>query len=178
VSIIRQGSLFDLQDLYDLEPTHRYEAILSSVDVDSIVCQVSKKSWRGAPVELNYRAMIHSLIIRVFDRIPTIKDLIRRLNDDFIFKLNCGFLISDQTPSEAAYSRLISKLEASQVLEEINEKVVIQAYSEGFIMDEVVAIDATHFEARDQAPPKDVKAETTPEKKKRGRKSKLKENNG
>jgi transposase len=170
MSIIRQGSLFDLQDLYDLEPTHRYEAILSSVDVDPIVCQVSKKSWRGAPVELNYRAMIHSLIIRLFDRIPTIKDLIRRLNEDFIFKLNCGFLVSDQTPSEAAYSRLISKLEASKVLEEINEKVVVQACSEGFIMDEAVAIDATHFEARDQAPLKDVKVETTP--KKRGRKSK------
>jgi transposase len=122
MSIIRQGSLFDLQDLYDLEPTHRYEAILSSVDVDSIVYQVSKKSWRGAPVELNYRAMIHSLIIRVFDRIPTIK------------------VISDQTPSEAAYSRLISKLETSQVLEEINEKVVLQAFSEGFIMDEAIAL--------------------------------------
>lgn len=172
MTIIRQGSLFDLQELYDLEPIQRYEAVLSSIDVECILNQMGKRSWRGAPVKLNYQAMIHSLIIRVFDRIPTIKDLIRRLNEDFIFKFNCGFLISDQTPSEAAYSRLISKLEATQVLEEINEKVVVQAYSEGFITDTAVAIDATHFEARDQAPSKDKKNETTPQKKKRGRKSK------
>jgi transposase len=48
--------------------------------------------------------------------------------------------------------------------------VVLQACSEGFITDDAVAIDASHFEARDQAPPK----EETPEKKpkKRGRKPK------
>ena len=27
MTIIRQGSLFDLQELYDLEPTQRFEAI-------------------------------------------------------------------------------------------------------------------------------------------------------
>ncbi len=171
--IIRQGSLFDLQDLYDLEPPHRYEAILSSIDVNSIVYQVGKKSWRGAPLELNYRAMIQSLIIRISEKFPTIKDLIRRLNCDFIFKLDCGFLLSDKTPSEAAYSRLISKLSETNILEEANEKVVEQACDEGFITDDSVAIDATHFEARDQAPSKSDKTEDKEKpKKKRGRKTK------
>jgi transposase len=170
MSSIRQGSLFDMQDLYDLEPTQRYEAILSAIDVEIIFNQVSKKSWRGAPVELNYRAMIHSLIVRIAERIPTIKDLIRRLKNDFIFKFNCGFLISDKTPSEAAYSRLISKLEESNILEKAQEIVVLHACSEGFISDDAVAIDATHFEARDQAPPKEDKPEV--KKKRRGRKSK------
>lgn len=50
------------------------------------------------------------------------------------------------------------------------EKVVFQAITEGFIADDTVAIDATHFEARDQAPPKEEKAKTEP--RKRGRKSK------
>ncbi len=170
MSIIQQGSLFDLQDLYDLEPTHRYEAILSEIDIDTIYHKVSKKTWRGAPIELNYRAMIHSLIIRIVERIPTTKDLIRRLNNDFIFKLNCGFLLSDKTPSEAAYSRLVSKLDDTNVLEEAMEFVVLQASAEGFITDDAVAIDATHFEARDQAPPKEEKPKPKP--KKRGRKSK------
>jgi transposase len=40
----------------------------------------------------------------------------------------------------------------------------------GFVTDDTVAIDATHFEARDQAPPKEEKSDTEP--KKRGRKSK------
>ncbi len=140
MSIIRQGSLFDLQDLYDLEPTQRYEAILSSIDVDSIVYQVGKKSWRGAPVELNYRAMIHSLIIRISEKIPTIKNQIRRLNYDFIFKLDCGFLVSDKIPSEAAYSRLISKLSDTNILEESNQKVIQQAIAEGYIMDDALPL--------------------------------------
>lgn len=47
---------------------------------------------------------------------------------------------------------------------------MLQAIAEGFIIDDTIAIDATHFEARDQAPPKEDKPK--PEPKKRGRKSK------
>ncbi|MDI4707123.1 transposase, partial [Pseudoalteromonas shioyasakiensis] len=108
--------------------------------------------------------------VRYVERIPTIKDLIKRLHDDVAFKLNCGFLVSDSVPSEASYSRLVTKLEACNVLEIERDKVVLQAIAEGFIMDDTAAIDATHFEARDQAPPKEEKPK--PEPKKRGRKSK------
>src|SRR5699024_6186120 len=86
------------------------------------------------------------------------------------FKLDCGFLVSDSVPSEASYSRLVDKLEASNVLEQAQEQVIEQALKEGFITDDTVAIDATHFEARDQAPPKQEKEKPAP--KKRGRKSK------
>ena len=34
--IIRQESLFNLQDLYDLEPTQRFEAIFPAIDIDPI----------------------------------------------------------------------------------------------------------------------------------------------
>ncbi|TCP25626.1 transposase [Scopulibacillus darangshiensis] len=170
MSIIRQGSLFDLQELYDLGPTQRYDAILSAINTDSILYKVSKKSWLGAPTELNYRAMINSLFIRIIERIPTVKHLIKRLDEDFIFKLNCGFLVSDTTPSEAAYSRMVTKLNDSPILEEAKETVVLQAISEGFITDDAVAVDATHFEARDQAPPKEERPEKAP--KKCGRKTK------
>ena len=149
---------------------HRYEAIISAIDLDMIYHKVTKKSRFGAPDELNYAAMIISVFIRYVERIPTVKDLIKRLNEDIAFKLNCGFLVSDNVPSEASYSRLLTKLRESNVLEYVQEKVVLQAISEGFIMDDTVAIDATHFEARDQAPPKEEKPK--PEPKKRGRKSK------
>lgn len=33
MTIIQQGSLFDLQELYELEPTHRFEAIFSAIDI-------------------------------------------------------------------------------------------------------------------------------------------------
>jgi transposase len=64
MSIIQQGSLFDIHELYDLEPTHRFEAIFSAIDIYHILAVVSKKSVYGAPVELNYPAMIYSLITR------------------------------------------------------------------------------------------------------------------
>src|SRR5690625_5334924 len=115
--------------------------------------------------------MIITIFNRYVERIPTIKDLIKRLNDDFVFKLNCGFLVSDKTPSEAAYSRLLTKLSESNVLEKVQETVVRQAIDEGFIIDDTVAIDATHFETRDQAPTK-KEEEPKPEPKKRGRKPK------
>lgn len=171
MTIIQQGSLFDLQELYDLEPTQRFEAIFSAVDIDSIFAVVTKRSRFGRPVKLNYAAMIYSLIARMTERIPFIKDLVKRLKNDIIFRLDCGFLVSDSVPSEAAYSRMISIISESNVLERVQETLLHQAITEGFITDDTVAIDATHFEARDQAPPREEKNNKT-EPKKRGRKSK------
>jgi transposase len=168
--IIRQGSLFELQDLYDLEPTQRFEALFSTVDIDPIFVVVTKKSRFGRPVKLNYAAMIYSLIARIIERIPFIKDLVKRLKNDMIFRLDCGFLVSDSVPSEAAFSRMITIICESNVLEEVQQMLLKQAITEGFITDDTVAIDATHFEARDQAPPKEEKPKE--ELKKRGRKSK------
>ncbi len=159
MTIIRQPSLFGIQELYDLEPTQKYEAIISAIDLDRIYHAINKKSRLGAPVELNYAGMIISFFIRYIERIPTIKDLIKRLNDDFVFKMNCGFLVSDSTPSEAAYSRLVTKLSESDILENSFENVTLAAISEGFIADEVIAIDATHFEARDKAPAKKARTQ-------------------
>lgn len=170
MTIIRQPSLFGIQELYDMEPTQKYDAIIAAIDLDKIYHAVTKKSRLGAPEELNYAAMIISIFVRYIERIPMVKDLIQRLKDDIAFKLNCGFLVSDRVPSESSYSRLLTKLVESNILEDVFEKVVLQAIEEGFITDDTVAIDATHFEARDQAPSKEEKSK--PEPKKRGRKSK------
>src|SRR5699024_1535627 len=170
MTIIRQPSLFSIQELYDMEPTQKYNAIISAIDIDAIYYEVSKKSRFGAPTELNYAAMIVSVFIRYVERIPTIKDLIKRLDNDIAFKLNCVFLVSDAIPSEASYSRLLTKLSESNILESIQEKLILLSVREGYIIDETIASDATHFEARDQAPPKEEKP--NPEPKNRGRKSK------
>src|ERR1700719_138374 len=168
--IIRQGSLFGIQDLFDLEPTQRFDAIFSTIDMDSAILAVSKKSWLGAPTKLNYAAMIYSLVARIVERIPTIKDLVKRLKNDMIFRLECGFLVSDKVPSQASYSRLIESLSDIEVLEGIKESILLQAIEEGFVDDENAAIDATHFEARDHAPAQEKKPKPKP--KKRGRKKK------
>ena len=170
MTIIRQGSLFGLQELYDLEPTHRFEAIFSAIDIEPIFAVVTKKSRFGRPVERNYAAMIYSLIARLTERIPFIKDLVKRLKYDMIFRLDCGFLVSDTVPSEAAYSRMVTILSESNVLEQVKETILHQAITEGFVSDDTAALDATHFKAKDQAFPKEEKPKT--ESKKRGRKSK------
>lgn len=168
---IRHETLFTLQELYELEQKYRFEVIFSAVDITPILRVVSKKSRYGAPVEANYQAMIYSLIVRIVERIPTIKDLLKRLREDILFRLDCGFSLSEKVPSEASYSRLTKKISNSDALEQMQEQVVKQALLEGFITDETVAIDGTHIEARDQAPAKQEQQEK-PEPKKRGRKSK------
>ena len=141
---------------------------MAAIDLDSIFFEIKKKSWLGAPTELNYGAMIVSVSARYIERIPTIKDLVKRLKYDLSFKLDCGFKVSDTIPSEASYSRLLTKLSEANVLENVQETIILEVIAEGFILDDTV--DATHFEARDKAPFKQEKPKATP--KKRGRKKK------
>src|SRR5690625_1485028 len=126
--------------LYDMQPTQKYNEINSAINMDLIYAEVSRKTKVGAPTELNYPAMIISFFIRYVERIPTIKDLIKRLNDDIAFKLNCGFRVSDAVPSESSYSRLVTQLSESNVLDEVKERLIIQAIKEGFVTDDTVAI--------------------------------------
>src|SRR5690625_3407663 len=170
MTIIRQECFFSIQELYDMQPTQKYNEIISAINMDLIYAKVSKKTKVGAPTELNYPAMIISFFIRYVERIPTIKDLIKRLDDDIAFKLNCGFRVSDAVPSESSYSRLVTQLSESNVLDEVKERLIIQAIKEGFVTDDTVAIDATTLFRSDQAPTKKEKPKAEP--KKRGRKSK------
>jgi transposase len=88
MTIIRQGSLFDLQELYNLEPPIVLKLFfLLSTSSQPIFALVTKKSRFGRPVELNYAAMIYSLVARLTEQIPFIKDLVKRLKNDMIFRL-------------------------------------------------------------------------------------------
>ena len=44
---------------------------------------------------------------------------------------------------------MVTILSESNVVEEVKETILYQAMTEGFITDDTVAIDATHFEAKD-----------------------------
>ncbi|WP_391559527.1 transposase [Robertmurraya sp.] len=171
MSIVRQESLFSMQILFDLEPTHRYDEIFSAININPILNVVAKKSNLGRPVELNYPAMVQALVVRIVERIPEIQLLVKRLNTDLKFKVDCGFLVSDPVPSEASFSRMITKIKDTNILEEINSQIILDAIDEGFISDANIAIDSGHFEARDQAPAKKEDVVKEPPKK-RGRKSK------
>ena len=131
----------------------RFEAIFSTLTIEPVLAAVSKRSIYGAPTELNYVAMIYALVTRIVERIPMIKDLVKRLRHDFMFHLECGFLFSDRIPSKASFSRFAQKLSESNVLETVQETLLFQGIQEDFITYDVVAIDSTHFESRDRATP-------------------------
>ncbi|CAD2080426.1 hypothetical protein GCM10007358_10040 [Phocicoccus schoeneichii] len=85
--------------------------------------------------------------------------------------MDCGFRVDDPVPSQATFSRLTTKLSDTNILEQAQAAVIRQATDEGFISDDTVALDATHVEARDQAPIEKA-TRSKPAPKKRGRKSK------
>lgn len=147
-------SLFTLQELYNLERKDRFEAIFSTIDITPILRLVRKKSRYGAPIDTNYSSMVYSLIARIIERIPTVKDLIKRLKDVILFRMDCGFMLSENIPSKATYSRFLQEISQSNALEEIQQQQFQQAMVEGFIPDDTVAFDATHIETRGQAPAK------------------------
>lgn len=108
-------------------------------------------------------------MVRIVERIPTVKDLVKRLVNDPLFRLDCGFLVSDTVPSEATYSRMIDAISQSNIMDTMQDQFVLLAFTEGFLDDLHLAYDATHFDAQDASKPSEKK-ESTP--KKRGRKSK------
>lgn len=170
MTIVKQLSLFDIHELYLMESSRRFDAIFSTFDIQPIFHLFTKKTMKGAPRELNYGAMIQSLFARYIERIPTIKDLVKRLVNDPIFRFDCGFLVSDSVPSEASYSRLIHVISESGILDSLHDSLIQSVITEGFLTDEHIAIDATHFESRDAAKPSEKEKSAPP--KKRGRKSK------
>lgn len=153
-----------------MAPTQKYAAIISGIDLDMIYYAVRKQSRYGAAESVNHPATITAYLIRFVERIPTVKDLARRLKNDIAFRMDCGFRVDDTVPSEATFSRLTTKLGDTNILEQTQASVIRQATDEGFISDDTVALDATHVEARDQAPTGKV-GKSTPARKKRGRKS-------
>lgn len=171
---IRQESLFSLEEILEMSPKKSYPLLFDQLDITPLLRAVSKKALFGAPTRLNYSAMIYSLFIRVIERIPTIKDLRKRLKNSLEFRFDCGFTMADSVPSESSYTRMIQKIHGSSALGIIQDELVSQAFQEGFIEGDVVAIDATHIEARDRKPEKkkdeEVSAKQSP--KKRGRKPK------
>src|SRR5699024_6455574 len=123
----------------------------STLNLEPVWVLFRKQTNVGAPRELNYGAMVYSLIARVVERIPTIKDLVKRLKNDPYFRFDCGFLHSDKLPSEASYSRMIALISESDAMMHVHDDLILQAIQEGHVTGENIAIDATHFEARDRA---------------------------
>lgn len=146
---IRQEELFSFQQLMNLKSEDKYTHIFENLDLGPILQVLGKASRLGRPEKLNYRAMIYSLLISKMERIEFVKDIIRKLKNSEEFRLLCRFTGSDRTPSEASYSRLISTLHRSEVLEKTQDELVRKAIGETFVSGKHVAVDASAVDAWD-----------------------------
>src|SRR5699024_7417552 len=107
--------------LETLDIQEKYQEIFSPVQMHKLVNLFSKKTTVGHPVDINYAAVIRSIMARFYEEIDTQKALVSRLNSDLRFKLSLGFLYSEPVPSEATYSRFMKTLSQNfELLEEIN----------------------------------------------------------
>ncbi|NQX71430.1 transposase [Paenibacillus alba] len=154
---IQQEELFSFEQLMEMADELKFSAILNHLPIESILHAVNKKSVRGRPESLNTRAMIYSLIIGTVQHILFTKDLVHRLKTSSTFRKLCRFTDSDRLPSEAAYSRLITKLEQTGALQLVQNLLVDKAITHGFLTGEVLALDSSHLGAFDRNPKLDEK---------------------
>ncbi|MBB6671368.1 transposase [Cohnella nanjingensis] len=158
---IQQEELFSFDELMKMSAESKYSVVLEHAPLGRILHAVSKSSHLGRPESLNTRAMIYSLLIGKMEHIRFTKDLVSRLRSSSEFRRWCRFTDSDRVPSEAAYSRLVTKLDQCGVLRDVQDIVVDQAIAEGFLSGEVLAVDSSHIEAFDRNPKLD-KSKTKP----------------
>ena len=94
MTIVKKMHLFGIHELMGIENSHHFDRILATFDLQLIFQLFRKNTMYSAPRELNYEAIIQSLIIRIVERIPMVKNLVKRLKYNLVFRLDCGFLIS------------------------------------------------------------------------------------
>lgn len=68
--------------MLNFDAQRRYETLLGDFDFSLLARVVGKQNHLGAPEKLNYNAMFISLVVRIIERIPFIKDIVRRLKQD------------------------------------------------------------------------------------------------
>ncbi|MFD0698747.1 transposase [Paenibacillus sp. GCM10027628] len=150
--VIQQEELFSFEQLMGMQSESKYSAILEHLPIGMILHAINKASHRGRPENINTRAMIYSLVIGKMEHMLFVKDIIHRLSTNAEFRQLCRFTGSDRIPSKASYSRLITKLHRCGVLSDVQDQLVIQSISEGFIRGETLAVDSSHLEAWDRNP--------------------------
>ncbi|MCA1296696.1 transposase [Paenibacillus sp. alder61] len=151
---IRQEELFPFEDLFKMSSATKADFVLEQLPIEKILYAISppRPRRRGRPEFVNTRAMIYSLILGKMEHIVFTKDLIRRLKDSPEFAIRCRFTGSDPIPSEASYSRLITKLLECRIFRTLMEDLADQATAEEFLLGDSLALDSAGVEAFDRNP--------------------------
>lgn len=149
---ILQKPLLSFEQFLELDRKNRLVGIFSTLDLSSVVIALdsSRCGPKGYPIE----AMVRSLIAKQVEGIPTVAKLVERLRCDPAFRYWCGFSLYGRVPSEATFSRFLSKLAETGVMETLFQELVAKGRELGIIGNEDVAVDSTEIDAYERAKPK------------------------
>ncbi|WP_449603622.1 hypothetical protein [Paenibacillus sp. Marseille-Q9583] len=93
--------------------------------------------------------MIYSLLISKMEGIEFVFSLTGRFKRSEEFRAQCRFTGSNRIPRPASYTRLISALEQTGMLEKLQDTMELSAMEEGFVTGTHLAIDSSIVEAWD-----------------------------
>lgn len=152
---IRQECLFSFEELIKLQPDTKLELIFEAIDpqITTALAKLPKFSKFG-PEPCDRESMLRSLIAKEVEGIKNYKTLIKRINNDPIFRYTCGFSVIGKAPSASTYSRFIGELKDLDLLDSLLEDLVKQAKELGIIDGTHIAIDSSKLESYDAATPK------------------------
>lgn len=146
--------MFSFNEILKFQKKTQLELILSHLDFSKIAYALDKKSDFRGPKGYYAADLISALIAMQIEKIPTIKALVKRLNENPVLRYNCGFDVIGNVPSESTFSRFMNKLSASDELYSLFKEIVISAKQKGLIDGNNVSIDSSKLSSYEAAAPK------------------------
>ena len=151
---IRQQTLFSFEEILKFQKETRIELIFSRLDLSKLSKKLGKSSYTRGPRGYCIMSLIYALIAMQVEKIPTIKDLVKKLSENPVLRYNCGFDVLGSVPSESTFSRFMNKLSASDELLTLFREVVIQAKELGVIDGSNASLDSTKLSSYEASVPK------------------------
>lgn len=65
------------------------------------------------------------------------KDLVKWLKRDSLFRYDCGVLYYDKIPAESSYSGMIATISESDAMVHIHDQFILLAITEGYLGEEI-----------------------------------------
>lgn len=151
---IRQQSLFSFEEILKFQKETQLELIFSHLDLSKITKKLGKSSYDRGPKGYCSADLLCAFIAMQIERIPTVKDLVKKLRENPVLRYNCGFDVLGRVPSESTFSRFMNKLSASEELSNLFKETVLKAKKLGIINGNNVSIDSTKLSSYEAAVPK------------------------
>ena len=128
--------------------------ILDQIDLSVVARKLKKSNFMRCPKGYRPETLIAALIAMQVEKIPTIKHLVKRINEDPVFGYSCGFEVLGSVPPESTFSRFSDKLSNSECLNDLFHELVPKAKDMRIIDGTRVAIDSVKIDAFEASKPK------------------------